>query len=207
VYRLLRLFIFVFVAGNAASSQSSLPDTPTRPTTGLTLPSGTRVLLALKNSLNTRRSREGDGVYLEAIEPVVADGRVVIPQGTSFQGTIRSAKRPGKLKGRASLQLGIDRIIFRNGYVIDLNAALKSADSNNHQAVDKEGTIRAESTIMRDVLLTGTGALGGGAGGGATGLIIGATAGSAEPGSVSPSASSRLSSPEGKTSRSILAPL
>lgn len=158
-------------AGDSGSPAS------TEPTSRVTIPSGTRVLLALKNSLNTRRSKAGDGVYLECVEPVAAGGHMVIPAGTSFQGTLRSVQRPGKLKGRAAMQITIDRMIFRNGYVMDFASALKDADSNDHQAVEgKEGTIRAESTINRDVMLVSAGTLGGAAAGGAAGLIIGAAA-------------------------------
>lgn len=165
-------------ASIAAAAVAQTPDT-----TGVaqpnivTLPAGTRIVLGLKNSINTRRSREGDGVYLEVTEPVAAAGRMVIPQGTSLQGRIRLSQRAGKLKGRAALQLTVDRMIYRNGYVVDFNSTLKSADSSDRQAVsDKQGTIKAESSIGRDAVLIGAGTLGGGLAGGLGGVLIGAAA-------------------------------
>src|SRR5947209_754699 len=37
----------------------------------ITVPSGTKVLLVLKNSLSTRNARPGDGVYLQSTFPVM----------------------------------------------------------------------------------------------------------------------------------------
>ena len=66
----------------------------------LTVREGTRILLRLVNSLDTKHSREGDRVYLETAVPVAVDNRIVIPRGSSVAGTITAPSsrdaRPAK---------------------------------------------------------------------------------------------------------------
>src|ERR1700747_1843590 len=53
-----------------------------------TVPSGTKVLLQLRSSLNTKSAKAGDGVYLTSSFPVVVGNRVMIPAGVFVQGTV-----------------------------------------------------------------------------------------------------------------------
>ncbi len=50
------------------------------------VPAGTKVLLQLRNSLNTKSARAGDGVYLVSMFPVVVGSRVMIPTGVYARG-------------------------------------------------------------------------------------------------------------------------
>src|ERR1035437_6051861 len=54
---------------------------------GATIPAGTHIALALRNTVDTKHSKEGDRIYLETIYPVAADGRIVIPPGSFVNGT------------------------------------------------------------------------------------------------------------------------
>jgi len=71
-------------SGMAQSADSNPPaaaapqPVPLAPKT-FTVPAGTKVLLQLKNSVNTRSAKPGDGVYLTSLFPVVVNNRVMIP--------------------------------------------------------------------------------------------------------------------------------
>lgn len=150
----------------------------------VTLPTGTKVLLMMKNSVSSRNARPGDGVYLETSFPVVADGRVVIPAGTFVQGVVDSVKRSGRVKGRAEILLHFTTLIYPNGYTVSLPAALESADSADTQKVkDKEGTVQAEGQKGRDAATiatsAGTGGLIGGLSRGLQGAAVGGGIGAA----------------------------
>src|SRR5215472_1025197 len=56
---------------------------------------GTRVPLALINSISTKHSAEGDRIYLQTVFPILANGRIVIPPGSYVAGTVTLVKRPG----------------------------------------------------------------------------------------------------------------
>ena len=148
----------------------------------ITLPTGTKVLLMMKNSVSSRNARPGDGVYLETSFPVVSDGRVVIPAGTFVQGVVDSVKRSGRVKGRAEILLHFTTLIYPNGYTVSLPAALESADSADTQKVkDKEGTVQAEGQKGKDAATIATSA---GTGGLIGGLSRGSLKGAAVGGGI-----------------------
>jgi type IV secretion system protein VirB10 len=150
----------------------------------VTVPSGTKVLLLLKNSVSSRNARPGDGVFLETSFPVVEGGRVVIPAGTYVQGVVDSVKRSGRVKGRAELLLHFTTLIYPNGYTVSMPGSLDSADSADTQQVkDKEGTVKADGGKGKDAgaiaTSTGTGVLIGGLTRGAQGAVVGGAIGAA----------------------------
>jgi hypothetical protein len=156
------------------------------PNSIVTLPTGTKVLLVLKNSLSTRNARPGDGVYLESTFPVMAHGRVLIPAGTFVQGEVSSVKRSGRVKGRAEILVHFNTLIYPNGYTVSLPGALESADSSDAQRVkDKEGTVQADGTKGKDAATIATAAgTGGLIGGLSRGTLKGAGVGGAIGGAV-----------------------
>jgi hypothetical protein len=150
----------------------------------VTVPSGTKVLLMLKNSVSSRNAKPGDGVFLESTFPVVENGRVVIPAGTFVQGVVDSVKRSGRVKGRAELLLHFTTLVYPNGYTVTMPGSLESSDSSDSQKVkDKEGTLRADGNKGRDAgtvaTTTGTGVLIGGLSRGVKGGLIGGGIGAA----------------------------
>lgn len=90
----------------------------------VTVPAGTRILLQLTNAISTRNARPGDGLYLQTNFPVVADGRVVVPAGTYVQGVIDQVKRAGRIKGRAEVRMHFTRLIYPNGYLVEMPGSL-----------------------------------------------------------------------------------
>jgi hypothetical protein len=150
----------------------------------VTVPSGTKVLLVLKNSVSSRNAKPGDGVFLETTFPVVEGGHVLIPAGTYVQGIVDSVKRSGRVKGRAELLLHFTTLIYPNGYTVSMPGSLESADSADTQQVkDKEGTVQADGGKGKDAgaiaTTTGTGTLIGGLSRGAKGAVVGGAIGAA----------------------------
>jgi type IV secretion system protein VirB10 len=151
----------------------------------MVVPAGTQVLLNLKSPITTKSARVGDGVYCQTSFPVTQDNIIVIPAGTYVKGQISEVKRAGKIKGRAEILFHFTTLIFPNGYTIDLPGSLgNEPGAQNHEIVDKEGTVQANSQKAKDagtVAKTGaTGAvIGSVASGTAKGAGIGGLAGAA----------------------------
>ena len=137
--------------------------------------SGTRILLRLTNSVNTKRIAVGDRVYLETAAPVFVKGRQIIPRGSFVNGTVKESNRAGKVKGAAGLLLEFDTLTLSNGVARDLKARPSSVDTKGD--LDREeGKIKGESSKGRDAgVIAGTAA---------TGTLIGATVGRAAGGAV-----------------------
>ena len=151
----------------------------------ITVPSGTRVPLVLKQGISTKNARVGDPVYAQTSFPITQDNRIVIPPGTFVQGEVRRIQRPGRVKGRAELQVNFTSMIFPNGYTLVLPGTVQGTPGSPGTAgvKDKEGTIEGDSSKGKDVgTIVGTAIPGAGIGaiaGGSKAAGIGALSGGA----------------------------
>ncbi len=181
---LLRVMIGMFLLSGLAIAQAN-PATPsataaaTSEAAQLTIPSGTKVPLALKQSISTKNAREGDAVYAVTTFPVVINDRIVIPAGTYVQGRISSVKRGGHIKGRAEVLMHFSTLIYPSGYTVVLPGAIENVPGAEKTSMkDEEGTIRQDSQTGEKAktvaTAAGTGAVIGGLSNGVKGGLIGA---------------------------------
>lgn len=145
----------------------------------VTIPGGTRVPLALKQSISTKNAREGDPVYAVTTFPVVFNDRILIPAGTYVQGRISQVKRGGHIKGRAEVLMHFSTLIYPSGYTVILPGAVENVPGADKTSMkDQEGTIRQDSQTGEKAktvaTAAGTGAVVGGLSNGAKGGLIGA---------------------------------
>ncbi len=148
----------VLAAGSMAAAQTApaasaqAPASATQPAASsapaprtITVPSGTRVLLQLRSAINTKSAKPGDGVYLNSIFPVVVGNRVVIPAGVYVQGVVDSVVRPGRIHGKAQLNMHFTSMIFPNGSVAEIPGVVNSLPGTKNQTVKgDEGTIQQD---------------------------------------------------------------
>jgi len=161
---------------------ATLPATDRDDEPGITVPSGTRIPLTLKQGVNTKSARPGDPVYAQTAFPVTQNNKIVIPAGTFVQGQIDRVVRPGHVKGRAELQMSFTSMIFPNGYTVMLPGAVQNTPGSSQNTVKgKEGTIQGPGGKGKDAgtvaTTTVTGAGIGAIASGAKGAGIGAAAG------------------------------
>jgi hypothetical protein len=104
----------------------------------LSVAPGTHILLSMINSVSTKQALAGDRIYLETAFPVLANGRIVIPQGSWVTGTVTEVKRPGKVKGRGELQVRFDSLTLPNGVSRDFRADLGAIDARDDQKLKRE---------------------------------------------------------------------
>ncbi len=203
--RLVILLVLVLLLYTGATAQTEKPlevaSGPTEPgatseqpqdspaTRQITMPAGTTVLLELKNTIDTRSARVGDGVYCQTTLPLLIDSVLVIPSGSYVKGAITRVKRAGRFRGRAEILFHFDSIIFPNGYTVDMPGFNLRGDPGtyNGRIVDEEGTVKTEGhdklkklgTVIKDTALGGAGGLAIGTigAGNLNGARIGAVAG------------------------------
>ena len=148
---------------------------------------GSRILLRLTNSVNTRHTAAGDRIYLETVVPFFVDGHLIIPRGSVVIGTVTESQKAGRVKGRSSLSLRFESLTLPNGVARDFRALPDQVDG--HGSVDKsEGKIQGDGNKGGDARTVGTttgagagigGAVGAASGHLGAGLGIGAAAGAA----------------------------
>ena len=179
---LLASFCAAQQASNGAQAPSSPPSNNPTPQT-VTIPAGTRTLLVLLSPLSSKNAQAGHGVYLQTAVPLTADNRTVVPPGAYINGVIETAKRPGRIKGRAQLQIHFTSITFPSGYSEAFPATVGSAPANENAKVNPEGRIEQNPQKGRDagtiIGSTAGGATLGGLADGARGAGIGAGVGAA----------------------------
>lgn len=148
----------------APALQNSKADAPS---SSLTVPAGTKVLLSLIHPISTKAAKIGDGVYLRSAFPVTINNEMVIPPNTYVQGEITDVKRPGRVHGKAELRFRFTTLIFPSGYTVYMPGAVENIPAMDHSEVkDKEGTIQADGQKGKDAgTIAGTAA---------TGAVIGA---------------------------------
>lgn len=160
----------------AAISQPAIPEAPAAAATPAeneyVVASGTRVLLRLTNSVNTKHTSAGDRAYLQTAVPLFVNGHLVVPIGSYVVGTVTDSRQAGRVKGKSALSLQFDSLMLPNGVARDLRSRPGSVDTKGN--LDrKEGKIEGEGNKGGDARTVGqTTAAGAG-----VGAVVGAASG------------------------------
>jgi hypothetical protein len=128
-------------AQGALPSQSDSPSPPTAGTpynTTITVPAGTKIVLALASPVWAKSAKPGDAVYASAAFPVAVSNEIAIPPGTYVQGQIDAMTRPGWISSRATFQMHFTKLIFANGYAVELPSVPQDSFGSGRQNLTGE---------------------------------------------------------------------
>jgi hypothetical protein len=137
----------------------------------LTVPAGTKIPLQLRQPISTKGAKIGDPIYAQTTFPVVVEGNIVIPAGTWVQGIVDVVKRAGRIKGTAEMQFHLTNVIYANGYMLDIAAAIDQVPGDTGTNLKEPGTVQHDAEKGKDLERVGQAA--------STGGQIGALAGAA----------------------------
>jgi len=124
-----RLAMAILFTALVSSAQTTplLPDSRARVQPGSTtteswivVPPGTTISLVLTSPVLARSAKPGDAVYAAAAFPVAVKNQMAVPPGTYVLGQIDMLTRPGWLSPHAQFQIHFTKIIFANGYTVEL---------------------------------------------------------------------------------------
>jgi hypothetical protein len=154
---LLAAFAFCFgsIALAAQGQPSPSQSTGALSASSITLPAGTKIELFLMRPVWAASAKAGDPVYAQVSFPAVANDRVAIPAGAYVMGTIESVTKPTRRSNRAEIQVLFTKIIFANGYTVELPGSADGATAVSAQAPQGETrmNITVQVTIANDLLL------------------------------------------------------
>jgi hypothetical protein len=119
----------------------------------VTLPAGTAIHVQLDQSLASDQNRSGDKFDATVAQPIISDGKTVIPKGAEVTGRVVDAKKSGHLMGVARLRLDLASVEV-NGKTYEIETSSAHRAGGNHR--------------KHNLMLIG--------GGGAGGALIGAIA-------------------------------
>jgi type IV secretion system protein VirB10 len=138
------------------------------------VPAGTKIPIQLRQAVSTKNAQPGDPIYGQTTFPVIVGNVVMIPAGTFVKGVVDSAKRAGRIKGRAELQFHLTTLIYGNGYTLDMAAAVDQVPGSEDARIKEPGKVERDSAKGEDLKTIG----GGAATGGQIGGLAGASSGS-----------------------------
>jgi hypothetical protein len=80
------------------------------------IPAGTELTLALDTTLSSETSQAGDTFSATVVEPIVIDGRDVIPAGSTIEGRVTDATPAKRGAGQATLGMSFGALRLPGGY-------------------------------------------------------------------------------------------
>jgi hypothetical protein len=143
-FGLIALLVGALVVSAASAKQGHM----------VTLPEGTAIHIRLDDALASNRAQSGEEFRASVSQPIVVDGRTVIPQGAPVKGVVVEARESGRLMGTPRLRLELTQVEVGNKSY-DLRTASSYRAGRGH--------------LKRNLAWIG--------GGGAGGALIGAVAG------------------------------
>jgi hypothetical protein len=126
------------------------------------VPAGTTLHCRITETLTTKLNHQGDPFTVTISEPVLANGREVIPVGSKLQGRISQMDRPGRIKGVGQMRLTLEQITFPDSRRLPLSAVLLTVyGADNVKVVGSEGFVKGPSSRTPELEEIGAGTAGG----------------------------------------------
>jgi hypothetical protein len=145
------------------------------------LPTGTAVKMKLDTTLTTFSSKAGDPFSARVTEPVMLDGKTIIPVGATVEGRVLKTSEPRRIAGKPTIAMFPENVVLPNGERYTLNANLVDTSLRHGTDVNTEGQFKGDGIDGKDLtqigMGTGGGMLLGGLIGGGKGVLIGGAIG------------------------------
>jgi len=136
------------------SERVTNPTSSNAAATGWTIPTGTKIVIRMVDSVNSERNKLGDTFIATLEEPIVQSNIEVVPRSADVRGRIANINEAGRVAGAAQLGLELTQLI--------VNGIPYSLTTSEYEEI---GESRGGQTAKRA------------AGGAAIGAVIGAIAG------------------------------
>jgi hypothetical protein len=156
------LTALVYLATSAFADQSNVPKQAS------SIPAGSVLHMKLTITLTSKTNKSGDPFTGQVTQPILVDGKEVVPKFSEVQGHVAFVKPSKRVKGKAQMRLVIDKVVTPDE---DKQFLLPSTldDSNNAPCAhtkDDEGTLEGCGKSKKDALEAAgiAGAMGAGAG-------------------------------------------
>src|ERR1700677_4035052 len=128
--------------------------------TSAPVPAGTALMVKLETTLATFSNKAGDPFHGQLAQPVVLDGKTVIPAGATVEGRVTRVAEPRRISGKPTIKILPEALIMPTGERFFLDATLVDTNIRGTD-VNQEGEFKGSGHDRRDQEEVGGGALGG----------------------------------------------
>ena len=142
---------------------------------------GTLIKAKLQEAISTQTTVAGTKFSATVSEPVMKDGKVIVPAGSMLEGRVTYVRGGSRISGGAAIHLEPKTITLPDGgkYIVD--ARVIDTDNWDHTKVNEEGTVLRSDNNKKTLAAIGLAAGGpmaaGAVLGGVPGAVIGAGVG------------------------------
>ncbi|MGA9390565.1 MAG: hypothetical protein WBV69_08980 [Candidatus Sulfotelmatobacter sp.] len=165
----------ILILATMAAAQASAP-----------VPAGTALMVKLETTLATFSNKAGDPFQARLTEPVVLDGKTVIPAGAMVEGRVSRVAEPRRITGKPTIGILPEALVLPTGERLFLDATLVDTNIGGGTDVNREGEFKGSGHDRHDQIETGGGTAGGmligGLIGGPPGILIGGVVGAGSTG-------------------------
>jgi len=148
--------------------------------TNAPVPAGTALMVRLETTLATFSNRVGDPFRGSLTQPVVVDGKTLLPAGAVVEGRVTKLVEPRRISGKPTIGILPEAVVMPNGERYYLDATLTDTNIPGSD-VNNEGQFKASGHDRRDTIEQGGGTAGGmligGLVGGPVGILVGGAIG------------------------------
>src|ERR1039458_2085990 len=141
------------------------------------VPAGTALMVKLETTLATFSNKAGDPFRASLAQPVVLNGKTVIPAGAMIAGRVTRVTEPRRISGKPTIGILPEALILPTGERFFLDATLVDSNAGTDTDVNQEGEFKGSGHDRRDQIETGGGTAGGmligGLIGGPPGILLG----------------------------------
>jgi len=150
------------------------------------VPAGTALMVKLETTLATFSNKAGDPFQARLTQPVMLNGKTLIPAGAMVEGRVTKISEPRRISGKPTIGILPEALILPTGERFFLDATLVDTNAGHDTDVNQEGEFKGSGHDRRDQLETGGGTAGGmligGLIGGPPGILIGGVVGAGSTG-------------------------
>lgn len=147
----------------------------------VTVPEGTHLSVTIDETLVSNKNQAGDSFAASISEPVVVEGKTVIPKGAHVVGRVTDAKESGRLHAPARLAITLTSVeVGGKTYELETNSFGKSGKGHGERNAEFIGGGAAAGALLGGILGGGKGAAIGAAAGAGAGTAGAAATGKKE---------------------------